>query len=256
MTYSKMYAMLELLIRNKNSAKIPVSLLVNVMPELRFIVKFIKEQTRVSGYYVIYKNGCGEITEKKSRFIANVFSVGTEEEATSYIDKIRRQYWDAKHNCYAYAVGEHDEAVRFNDDKEPSGTAGKPILDVIQAGGLHNCLIVVTRYFGGVLLGTGGLVRAYTAAAAAGIADAEIRERVEGKRITFSVDYPSFDKINYIAGQMNLTLDNVEYTDKIQAQVLAEVTAAREFTDKLVESTAGRAVWSVEDGVYIYRKMS
>lgn len=207
----------------------------------------------MAGYYVVTRKGYGEIIEKKSRFIANVFSVNTEREAAEYIEQIRKQYWDARHNCYAFITGEHDEVQRCNDDKEPSGTAGKPILEVIQANGLHNCLIVVTRYFGGVLLGTGGLVRAYTAAAQAGLADAGIQERIEGKRITISVDYSSLAKLNYIAGQMNLALDDVQYTDRIQANLLADNDSAVRFIDKLIESTAGRAVYSVEDNVYIYR---
>ena len=119
---------------------------------------------------IIIKDGTGEIVEKKSRFIANVKAVKSEEEAIAFINEIKKKYWDARHNCMAYVV---DGIQRFSDDGEPSGTAGKLILDVITGRELTNAVIVVTRYFGGVLLGTGGLVRAYQKASI---------EALEGKR--------------------------------------------------------------------------
>ena len=116
-------------------------------------------------YRTIYRGGEDEIVEKKSRFIATVVPVNTEEEALEFVEKTRKKYWDARHNCYAYILGDNNEVQRFSDDGEPSGTAGKPILEVITGNECSNCLCVVTRYFGGVLLGTGGLIRAYTNAA-------------------------------------------------------------------------------------------
>lgn len=102
--------------------------------------------------------------KKKSRFIAHVYPVQSEEQAVSYINEVKKKYWDARHNCYAYVLGEDAGFQRFSDDGEPQGTAGKPILDIIMKSGIYNCLIIVTRYFGGTLLGTGGLIRAYQAA--------------------------------------------------------------------------------------------
>ena len=107
---------------------------------------------------IIYKEGKGEIEEKKSRFIAHVYPVQSEEQAVSYINEVKKKYWDARHNCYAYVLGEDAGFQRFSDDGEPQGTAGKPILDIIMKSGIYNCLIIVTRYFGGTLLGTGGLI--------------------------------------------------------------------------------------------------
>ena len=115
-------------------------------------------------YQTVYSGGTAEIVEKKSRFIANVFPVTTEEEALEILEKIRKQYWDARHNCWAYVIGADHVSARCSDDGEPSQTAGKPMLDVIMGQELHNVLVIVTRYFGGTLRGTGGLVRAYSKA--------------------------------------------------------------------------------------------
>ena len=115
-------------------------------------------------YKTIYEGGEGELVEKKSRFIATVRPVETEEEALAFIEEMKKKYWDARHNCYVYSVGMNREATRCSDDGEPSGTAGRPMLDVLLGAGIYNAAIVVTRYFGGVLLGTGGLVRAYSGA--------------------------------------------------------------------------------------------
>ena len=120
--------------------------------------------------FIVVKEGAeGIYEEKKSRFIAKVYKTDNESEAGSYIEEARKKYWDARHNCYAYVIGNNNEITRCSDDGEPSGTAGKPILEVITRMGVHNCLIIVTRYFGGTLLGTGGLVRAYTDASVSSI---------------------------------------------------------------------------------------
>ena len=118
----------------------------------------------LENYKTIYAGGEGEITEKKSRFIATVRLVEKEEDALAFIEEMKKKYWDARHNCYAYSIGEHREFTRCSDDGEPSGTAGRPMLDVILGEDIYNVAVVVTRYFGGVLLGTGGLVRAYSGA--------------------------------------------------------------------------------------------
>ena len=125
-------------------------------------------------YKTIIEDGTGEYVEKKSRFIGYVRHVENEEEADAFILEIKKKHYDARHNCSAYIVGEEKEILRFSDDGEPGGTAGKPILEVITGNELHNVCIVVTRYFGGTLLGTGGLVRSYTEAAKECISDTEI----------------------------------------------------------------------------------
>ena len=111
---------------------------------------------------IVYQGGEGEIVEKKSRFIATVVPVGTEEEALSFIEATRKKYWDARHNCFAYVIGERNELARCSDDGEPQGTAGKPMLDVLLGNGIHNAAVVVTRYFGGVLLWRSVSLRGYT----------------------------------------------------------------------------------------------
>ena len=125
----------------------------------------------IDQFRTVYRGGTGEIVEKKSRFIATVRLVESEEEALSCLEALRKKYWDARHNCFVYIIGENQETVRCSDDGEPSGTAGRPMLDVVQGAGLRNVLVVVTRYFGGTLLGTGGLVRAYSQAVQEGLAN-------------------------------------------------------------------------------------
>ena len=129
-----------------------------------------------NGYRAVYEGGQGEIVEKKSRFIATVLPIETEEEALEFIAKMKKKYWDARHNCYAYVIGERQELQRCSDDGEPNGTAGRPMLDVLLHEDIHNTVVVVTRYFGGVLLGTGGLVRAYTKSTQLALENAGINE--------------------------------------------------------------------------------
>ena len=132
------------------------------------------------GIKILYEGGSGELEEKKSRFIANTLPISTQEEAIEFIEKIKKQYWDARHNCYAYVLGDRHEIQRFSDDGEPGGTAGKPMLDVLLGEDIHNIVVVVTRYFGGTLLGTGGLVRAYSGATKEGLAGSVILEMKNG----------------------------------------------------------------------------
>ena len=131
-------------------------------------------------YKIVYCGGEGEIVEKKSRFIATVKPVDSEEEASAFIAEMKKKYWDARHNCSAFVIGEHNEIQRSSDDGEPAGTAGHPMLDVLLGEGIHNTAVVVTRYFGGTLLGTGGLIRAYTNAAKEALSVCRLGELTEG----------------------------------------------------------------------------
>ena len=128
----------------------------------------------LSKFHTVYEGGEAEIIEKKSRFIATVLPVTCEEEALEFIESMKKKYWNATHNCYAYVIGERFETQRCSDDGEPQGTAGKPMLDVLLGEEIHNTAVVVTRYFGGTLLGTGGLVRAYSGAVKAGLEASKI----------------------------------------------------------------------------------
>ena len=160
-------------------------------------------------YKIVYAGGEGEIVEKKSRFIATVVPVETEEEALAFIESMRKKYWNATHNCFAYAIGERHEILRCSDDGEPSGTAGKPMLDVLIGEELHNVAVVVTRYFGGTLLGTGGLVRAYASATQAGLSASKIITKRFGFKLKITTDYTGLGKIQYILGEKKIkTLDS------------------------------------------------
>ena len=152
-------------------------------------------------YRILYEGGEGEIVEKKSRFIATTLPVSTEEEAVDFIEKMKKKYWNATHNCFAYVVGEHHEIQRCSDDGEPSGTAGKPMLDVLLGEDIHNMVVVVTRYFGGTLLGTGGLVRAYSASVKAGLAASKIIAKTAGYKLQIGTEYTGLGKIQYILNE-------------------------------------------------------
>lgn len=148
----------------------------------------------IDQFRTVYRGGTGEIVEKKSRFIATVRLVESEEEALSCLEALRKKYWDARHNCFVYIIGENQETVRCSDDGEPSGTAGRPMLDVVQGAGLRNVLVVVTRYFGGTLLGTGGLVRAYSQAVQEGLANSVLIDEICGVRLLIETDYNGIGK--------------------------------------------------------------
>lgn len=191
-------------------------------------------------YKAVFQGGSGEIVEKKSRFIAHVHSAETVEEAQQFIDDIKKKYWDARHNCSAFSVGVDRVVTRSSDDGEPSGTAGKPILEVILGSGIHNIVIVVTRYFGGTLLGTGGLVRAYTDASRAGIEQSVIVEKIAGNRVDLETDYTDLGKIQYILAQNEVTVESTDYTDKVIIHGLFPEEDKQKLCKLLIEATGGR----------------
>ena len=191
-------------------------------------------------YKVVISNGCGEIVEKKSRFIANVFPVENQQQAEEKIAEISKKYWDARHNCYAFVIGKNSENTRCSDNGEPSGTAGKPILEVIKGAGLTNTLVIVTRYFGGVLLGTGGLVRAYTQAAQAGIADARISEMVYSQKLTLEVAYNMVNNVQYYLGQNNIAIADSRYEANVQFDICVKEADVKRITDGLTQKCEGQ----------------
>lgn len=203
-------------------------------------------------YKTVYAGGEGEIIEKKSRFIATVRPVESEEEALAFIEEMRKKYWDARHNCYAYIIkGEGaTPTARCSDDGEPSQTAGKPMLDVLMGEELIDVCAVVTRYFGGTLLGTGGLVRAYSGAVKEGLANAQILEKKQGVRMEVTTDYNGVGKIQYLAAQEGIDTLDSQYTDKVVFIFLVPEEQEESFQAKLVESTNGRAVIRTDGEVY------
>ena len=201
-------------------------------------------------FKVIYKGGIGEIEEKKSRFIATVIPITSEEEAILFIESMKKKYWDATHNCSAFVLGMNNEIQRCSDDGEPSKTAGKPMLDVLLLEGIHNAAVVVTRYFGGTLLGTGGLVRAYQSATKEGLKNSVIINKILGKKLVVTTDYNGIGKLQYITGTMNLTTLSTEYTDIVVATILLPPEDENAFIKKVQEATNGKA--EIEDLGFLY----
>ncbi|MDO5338257.1 MAG: YigZ family protein [Eubacteriales bacterium] len=201
-------------------------------------------------YRTIYQGGQGEIVEKKSRFIATVRLVETEQEALAFVEEMKKKYWDARHNCYAYVIGERSEYTRCSDDGEPSGTAGRPMLDVLQGEALHNTAVVVTRYFGGVLLGTGGLVRAYSRAVQEGLRNSTVIEKQHGIILQILTDYNGIGKIQYLAGERRMPILDAEYTDKVKIKLLVPFDRAAELEKAVTEATSGRAKITREKELY------
>lgn len=200
----------------------------------------------MKAYNTIYEGGTDESVEKKSRFIAQVFPVETEEEVATILEQMKKKYWDARHNCYAFVLGETSQISRCSDDGEPSGTAGRPILEVINGKELTNILIVVTRYFGGTLLGTGGLVRAYSQSAQAGIMASKVIRKEVGYRVSIDTDYNGIGKLQYVAMQNNIAILDTQYTDKVQMILLVPIEQTESLLKEVTEATAGQSVWSQE----------
>ncbi|BDF33234.1 IMPACT family member YvyE [Lachnospiraceae bacterium] len=197
-------------------------------------------------YKTVYEGGEGEIVEKKSRFIAAVKPVSTEDDALAFIESVKKKHWNATHNCFAYVIGERSELARCSDDGEPNGTAGKPMLDVLQGEELRNTAVVVTRYFGGTLLGTGGLVRAYSQAVKSGLASSVIITKIRGVKLRIGIDYTGLGKIQYILGQKGLRILDSEYTDSVKLEVLVPEDAVEAVCSDITEGTNGQA--SMEEG--------
>lgn len=201
-------------------------------------------------FKAVYEGRTGELIEKKSRFIATVFSVDSEEEALEHIAAMKKKYWDARHNCYAYVIGDNNEVQRFSDDGEPSQTAGKPMLEVLLAEKIHNVLVVVTRYFGGVLLGTGGLIRAYQGATKEGLCNSVLLDKVHGTYMTVQIDYTVAQKIKYIISQLEIYQVDTKYTDVVEEIVVVKDELLDEFKTKVIEATNGNAKFEVISSDY------
>jgi len=198
-------------------------------------------------YKFVFSGGIGEIIEKKSRFIATVEPVHSEEEALAFIERIRKQYWDARHNCTAFTIGNRHQLTRCSDDGEPAGTAGRPMLEVLLGEDVHDVAVVVTRYFGGTLLGTGGLVRAYSKSVQEGLKNAAILEKCKAIRLEIHTDYNGIGKIQYLLGQNQIPTLKSEYTDSVFLEVLVPADFLNTLTSAITESTSGQALLTPGD---------
>lgn len=198
---------------------------------------------------IVYEGGEGELIEKKSRFIATVRPVESEEEALAFIAEMKKKYWNATHNCFAFVIGENHQIQRCSDDGEPQGTAGRPMLDVLLGEDVHNTAVVVTRYFGGTLLGTGGLVRAYSRAVQEGLKGSRVIEKKTGALISIRTDYNGIGKLQYLFGQRGLTITDSEYTDIVVVETLVPEVQIQELKEAVTEATNGRAEFLKEEQV-------
>lgn len=204
---------------------------------------------------IVYEGGQGEVVQKKSRFLSFVFPIHSEEEAIEYIESTKKKHWDANHNCYAYVLGENHEIIRCSDDGEPAKTAGKPILDVLLLEDIHNTLVIVTRYFGGTLLGTGGLVRAYQGAAKEGLLNSTLIEKQYAQKVQVLTDYNGIGKLQYIIATLFIdTLDTI-YTDIVEIILLLPNSIIDNFTKEAMEATGGKAVLNILESIY-YGKLN
>lgn len=191
-------------------------------------------------YIKLIKGGEGEIVEKKSRFIGQIEPVNSEEEAYAFVEKIKKKHYDARHNCFAFSIGEKMPLLRFSDDGEPQGTAGKPILEVINGSGIHNICIVVTRYFGGTLLGTGGLVRAYGGAVKEGLANSVVIEKTYGTLLEIRTDYTGLGKIQYQLAQKGIDILDCIYAEDVCVQAPVPVSRIEEIEKCITQVTGGK----------------
>lgn len=202
--------------------------------------RFICVEQKFLPYRVVCDPGVGEYEEKRSRFIAYVFPVQSEEEAFARIEEIRKKHYDARHHCTAYIIGRNRELTRCSDDGEPSGTAGKPILEVLLAKELTNVVVIVTRYFGGTLLGTGGLVRAYTQAAKDGVSHAGISLMRYGVSLTLTLAYTDVGKVQYLLANEQVAVEASRYEQQVEMDIRLPIEAADGLQKKLTEATSGR----------------
>ncbi len=198
-----------------------------------------------NAYRIVYEGGEGEIIEKKSRFIATVRPIETEEEAIEFIAKMKKKYWDARHNCYAYVAGKNQELQRCSDDGEPNGTAGRPMLDVLLREEIHDAVVVVTRYFGGTLLGTGGLVRAYQKATQEGLTNSVVIEKQQGELLKVQASYQEVGKLQYVLGQNGIPIIDSVYAQDVELHGVVPKEQTAKIEKELLEATNGKAriIW-------------
>jgi uncharacterized YigZ family protein len=201
-------------------------------------------------YLTVKENGEHEIVIEKSRFIAHITRAETEEQAQEFIQSIKKKYWNATHNCSAYLIGENDQIQKANDDGEPSGTAGVPILEVLKKKKLKDTVVVVTRYFGGIKLGAGGLIRAYGKATSEGLSAVRIVERRLMRVMHVKIDYSWLGKLeNALRGSI-YKIKEIHYLDRIEIEVFVNETVISDFKKLITELTNGQC--NIQSGTNLY----
>lgn len=204
----------------------------------------ISNQTKNKKYKTIAKPSTAELRVANSRFIANAFPIDSVENAISIIQKIRKKFHNATHNCFAFTIGPNNEYYRYNDDREPTGTAGKPIYQVILHFGLTNLLVVVTRYFGGIKLGASGLTNAYYESAKNVLSIAEIVEIYIKKRLHIEIDYENYPKINQLFRQLAIRIQE-KFTNKVEIFAEIPTDLVSSLVDKIQIICSGKATTNI-----------
>ena len=204
---------------------------------------------RIVGFRTVKAPGSIELVINKSRFIGHCFPTSSEEEALERLASLRKRFWDATHNCYAYSIGEKGQIARFSDDGEPGGTAGMPMMDALRGADVTNVLCVVTRYFGGILLGTGGLVRAYSRCCAEALRAAGIVRMAPCDIVEFSVPYAQWTMFQQEARKQGASL-SPEYAEVIQCAVSIEATRTKAFLDAVFDQSAGSLTGIIKGRAY------
>lgn len=194
----------------------------------------------MNAYQTLHRRAEVEYGIKKSRFIGVAAPVSTAEDALELLDGIKKEHRGASHHCFAYVIGQNKGIIRYSDDGEPSGTAGRPILEVISAKDAVDCAVVVTRYFGGILLGTGGLARAYTQAAALAMDAAGLSAMHETARWRLHVPWPLWDRVDYALKSLPVIAENVEYAEDVKLTLLCRTQDEEQSMETLVKTTDGK----------------
>ncbi|OAI88869.1 MULTISPECIES: YigZ family protein [unclassified Exiguobacterium] len=207
----------------------------------------------LSNYYTVKENGFHEIIIQKSRFITYLARATTEEQAQAFISKLKKKHHDANHNCSAYVIGERNEIQKANDDGEPSGTAGVPMLEVLKKRDLRDTVVVVTRYFGGIKLGGGGLIRAYGSSVSEALNAVGVVERIEHTVVSVNVDYTWLGKLENELRASVHPIDQIHYLDQVQIDVLVKTADVPDFLDWMTNMTNGQANLSSGSTRYLER---
>ena len=208
----------------------------------------------MSSYKTLHKFGVDEYIIEKSTFIGYAKPIKTEEEAIEFVNEIKKKHKDATHNVWAYTVGENMNIQRYSDDGEPQGTAGIPTLEVIKKEDLRDVVVVVTRYFGGVKLGAGGLVRAYTKGAKIGIEAGIVIEKVKYTEVKIKIEYTQLGKIQNEIMNLGFTVKDTLYSEDVEIIVYSKVEDAESLKDKMIDITSGTADVSFGDEYYLSEK--
>ena len=205
----------------------------------------------MKAYKTLLCDASDEYLIQKSRFIGHGAPVRTAEEAVAFVERVRAANREANHNCYAYIIGQNAGIMRYSDDGEPGGTAGMPILEVMKARGVVDAVVVVTRYFGGILLGAGGLVRAYSHTCALALNAAGVCEMLPTQRWLFEVEYPLWDRVQHVLKNQPVRTENTEFTATVNFGLLCRTADAQAVIDELIRVTDGRIERLMTEEMYV-----